>query len=306
MDPWMYAAGLVLYYLSFVFRGMRWRLLARNAGIDKEPGARLPSSLECARLIVIGWFVNAIAWLRLGDAYRAYGLSQDARGSFPKSLGTVLAERALDMGAILAILAVAAVLLTATHRSTTSTYLLVAALALAVGVTGLLLLMRFWGVRLAKFLPHRLEQSYHRFHEGTLGSFKNLPALTLLGLIGWSLEIARLYFVIQALDLSISFPLLTVVALGHAILSTVPTPGGVGAVEPGVTGLLVISLDRSDAVAVTLLDRSITYVSVIVIGGLAFALRQVQQARRTSRQAVVAGADPHGDATPADAAHDGN
>ena len=71
MDPWLYAAGFLLYYLSFAFRGLRWRMLARNARIDAAPEARLLSTWECARLIVIGWFVNSVAWLRLGDAYRA-------------------------------------------------------------------------------------------------------------------------------------------------------------------------------------------------------------------------------------------
>ncbi|MDA1349771.1 MAG: lysylphosphatidylglycerol synthase transmembrane domain-containing protein [Chloroflexi bacterium] len=297
MNPWLYATGFVLYYASFWFRGLRWRMLARNSGIGSAPGARLPSTLECARLILIGWFVNAISWLRLGDAYRAYGFAQDSGSSFSKSLGTMLAERALDMATILALVAVTAVLLTTKHGSPITAYLLVAALVMALGLTIMLLVMRLYGVRLARLLPHRLEQAYHHFHEGTLGSFKNLPALMMLGFAGWALEIARLYFVIQALDLSIGFPLVTLVALGHAILSIAPTPGGVGAVEPGVTGLLVISLARPDAVAVTLLDRSITYVSVIVIGALVFGLRQVGQARRLNGPQVAAmGAEQHGDA----------
>lgn len=280
MNPWLYATGFVLYYASFGFRGLRWRMLARNAGIDSGRGTRLPSTMECARLIVIGWFVNSIAWLRIGDAYRAYGLAQDSGSSFSKSLGTMLAERALDMATILTIVALTAVVLTTTHRSSVTAYLLGAALVMALGITIMLIVMRLYGVRLARLLPGRLEEAYHHFHEGTLGSFKKLPILLLLGLLGWALEIARLYFVIQALDLSISLPFVVLVALGHAILSIVPTPGGVGVVEPGVTGLLVISLARPDAVAVTLLDRSITYVSIILVGALVFGLRQVEQARR--------------------------
>ena len=290
MDPWLYAAGFFLYYLSFAFRGLRWRMLARNARIDAAPEARLLSTAECARLIVIGWFVNSVAWLRLGDAYRAYAFSQDSRSSFSKSLGTILAERALDTATILAILAVAAVILTTTHSSTTPVYVLAATLALALALSALLLTMKYLGVRLAEMLPGRLAQAYRRFHDGTLGSFKNLPALALLGIVGWALEIARLYFVVEALGLSIGFPLLILTALGHAVLSIVPTPGGVGAVEPGVAGLLAISLARPEAVAVTLLDRSITYVGVIAVGGLAFASRQVGLGRggginvRRSRQ----------------------
>ena len=88
---------------------------------------------------------------------------------------------------------------------------------------------------------------------------------------------------VQALDLSISLPLVLIVSLGHAILSTVPTPGGVGAVEPGTTTLLLLGLGKADAASVALLDRSITYVSVVVFGGLAFAAWNLRAAAGLAR-----------------------
>ena len=47
VDPLMYAAALVLYYLSFWFRGIRWRLISRTAGlrtVGKREGAGRPRS----------------------------------------------------------------------------------------------------------------------------------------------------------------------------------------------------------------------------------------------------------------------
>ena len=55
-----------------------------------------PSLWKFSQLILIGWFVNSIAWLRLGDAYRAYALSEDSDKKFSWSLGTVFAERMVD------------------------------------------------------------------------------------------------------------------------------------------------------------------------------------------------------------------
>ena len=117
-----------------------------------------------------------------------------------------------------------------------------------------------------------------------MGSMAQLPAVMALGLAGWLMEAARLYLVIQSLDLSIALPLVLVVALGHAILSTVPTPGGVGAVEPGVTGLLALGMERSDAVSVTLVDRTITYLSILVFGSIALLLWQASIARRNRKK----------------------
>ena len=116
---------------------------------------------------------------------------------------------------------------------------------------------------------------YQRFHQGVMGSFKNFPIILLLGLAAWILEIARLYFVIAALDLEIALALVPMVALSHAILSTVPTPGGIGAVEPGMAGLLLLALEPHQAVSITLSDRFITYLSVILIGGIVFFYRQL-------------------------------
>ena len=139
--------------------------------------------------------------------------------------------------------------------------------------------MKGYGARFARLLPARLADSFTRFRQGTLGSLKQLRLVFLLGLAAWLLEVGRLYFVVQALDLSISLPLVLIVALGHAILSTVPTPGGVGAVEPGTTTLLLLGLAKAEAASVALLDRSITYLSVLVFGGLAFAAWNLRRRR---------------------------
>ena len=280
MNPWLYVVGFLLYYVSFLFRGLRWRVLAGNAGVRSSPGARLPSAIECSQLIVIGWFANAVTWLRMGDAYRAYAFSHDSKGGFSWSLGTVLAERVVDMVTIFALLIVGVLVLSATTDHAVSRYILIAASAMAFALAGITLVMKACGPRLARFLPGRIQNAYERFHGGTIGSFKRLPTLLLLSLAGWILEIARLYFVVAALGFDINLALVVIVALGHAILSTVPTPGGVGAVEPGVTALLLIGLARDDAVSVALIDRSITYVSVIGIGGLVFTLRQMGLGRR--------------------------
>ena len=156
---------------------------------------------------------------------------------------------------------------------------------MSVAMVALLVAMRRFGPKLARALPGRLGSAYIRFQKGSVRGFKRLPVLLLLSLIGWLLEVGRLYFVVVALDMDIGLPLLLLVALGHAILSTVPTPGGVGAVEPGVTGLLMLSFTRESAVAIALVDRSITYLSVIIIGAVTFFAWQASRARRRTEGA---------------------
>ena len=283
MDVRLYLLALLLYYLSFAFRGLRWRLLARNAGLEDMTDTRLPSALQCGLLIIIGWFVNAIAWLRLGDAYRAYLFSEESRAPFSWTLGTVLAERIMDMATVAALLAagVLALALTSDALSSGSLVLRAAwvAAAMTVALGALALAIKMFGARLARLLPRRLEDAFLSFRGGAFGSFKQLPTLFLLGLLGWFMEIARLGFVVAALGMDVGLPMVAIVALAHAMLSTVPTPGGMGAVEPGVTGLLALTLAPHDAASIALVDRSITYLNVLVVGGTILAARQVWRGR---------------------------
>ncbi len=283
MNPWLYGLAALLYYLSFLFRGARWRILAANAAARQGDPVSIPSVQATARLIVVGWFVNSVTWLRLGDAYRAYAFAEESRSSFSWSLGTVLAERVLDMIIVAVMTVIGVALLTAMSGLTVARFIVVIAVVMVLAVTALVVMMVRFGPRLARLLPGRIEEAYRRFHQGALGSFRQLPIVTSLGVIGWLLEMGRLYLVLQALGLDIGVVLTAVVALGHAILSTVPTPGGIGAVEPGVTGLLLMRLSQPDAAAAAILDRSITYVSIVVVGGSLFLLRQVSRMRQSRK-----------------------
>ncbi|MCY4529001.1 MAG: lysylphosphatidylglycerol synthase transmembrane domain-containing protein [Chloroflexi bacterium] len=288
LDPVLYALGLLLYYLSFVFRGVRWRILSRSAGIEEIADARTPSVWRYSQLIVVGWFVNSVAWLRLGDAYRAYALSDEARTGFSWSLGTIFGERVMDMITVFVLIVVGALAFSVTADVSGTVYVVGAAFVMALALIGVLVVMRGYGQRWARFLPDRLESAYRRFHDGALGSFGQLRVPFLLSFVGWILEVGRLYFVVQALDFDVSLSLILIAALGHALLSTVPTPGGVGAVEPGVTGLLVLGMARHDAASVALVDRSITYLSIIVIGGLVFLAWNLTRSRRKSERVRAA------------------
>lgn len=280
MNASLYLLGFVLYYLSFAVRGLRWQILARNANILELSNTTLPSVSRCSQLIVIGWFVNSIAWLRMGDAYRAYAFSEDSGNSFSWSLGTVLAERIIDMSLVLVLIFMAVTWFSVTHDPNGISYILLIALLMACILGTVLAIMKGYGTKLARLLPRKVNQGYDHFHKGVLRSLRQLPLLIVLSLAGWILEVGRIYFVVQALDISVWIHLIVITALGHAILSTVPTPGGIGAVEPGMSGLLMLQLSSEDAVSITLLDRSITYLSVIIIGGIIFLLWHLRRRKR--------------------------
>ena len=274
MNIFSYVCALFLYYVSFVFRGIRWRVLGLNASRklveNSELSFRTPPIYECSLLILNGWFVNSIAWLRMGDAYRAYAFGSRTRAGFSWSLGTIFAERVLDMSTVLVLLLIGVGLMTAGIDDTVSRILILSAFAISVVLLLVVLVIFYAGNWLISFLPKKLSRYVVNFKEGTVGSFDRLHVLIMLGVLGWGIEILRLWLVINSLGIETELALIMLAALGASLFSTVPTPGGVGVVEPGMTALLSIGMNGSEAAAVALCDRGITYLSVLVVGLLAF------------------------------------
>jgi uncharacterized protein (TIRG00374 family) len=125
---------------------------------------------------------------------------------------------------------------------------------------------------------------YHRFHDATLGSLRRIPLVLALGVAGWLCEAGRLALVIQAVGVNVALGLVLFVPMANGLLTAVPlTPGGLGVVETGVSGLLRLELAVELAIAVALVDRTISYLSVVLAGGVAFAVRQLRLARRNLR-----------------------
>lgn len=269
VDLRLYALAVASYVLTFPFRGVRWQRLLRNAGV------RLPV-LPLTEVIFISWFVNSVLPGKIGDLYRGYIIKREHGVSLSRTMGTVVAERVVDLLCLILLLGVTGLLVLRSRVSPVVDGILqVGWIGFAVLVIGLLVAYRF-GARLVAFFPTRVQEIYERFAHGTFSSFslRSAPLLVVLTILAWSAEAARLYFVVSALDVPGIGPLaalFTVAAISLSLI--VPTPGGLGGVEAAfVLVLAVFGVDRSLAVAVALLDRLISYYSLIVFGFPAFIL----------------------------------
>jgi hypothetical protein len=282
-SPLFYILAFFSYYLTFPLRAVRWRLLLQNAGFRREQGVELPSLWGLTQLILINWFVNSILYARLGDAYRAYLLRENAGVTFSKTIGTVLSERVADIVVVFLLLIIAVFGLLGSRGMTTAGAILGAGIGLLTAIAILLLVMGRFGSSLEQRLPRRIRSIYSLFEEGTLGSFGRLPLLGSLSILIWLLEAGRLLLITQALGFgaTVGLPLILFAALATALITAIPfTPGGLGLVEPGVAGLLMIALPREGAWSIALLDRTICFLSLIIIGLVAFVFWHSMQARR--------------------------
>ena len=281
-DPLLYGAALALYYLSFWFRGWRWVLIARSGELDRAPGTKLPSIPVASLIILQGWFANAIAFMRIGDAYRGYAFSKESGVRFSLALGTILGERAQDMVAVLILLIIATIGILIAGTADAPIWVIVGALVLVSFLFVVLIGMRFFGDRISSRLPNRFQSSFQNVLIGALAGFKprDVPAQLSLGIIGWLLETARLFLVAKGMGIEVDIWVALFAALAGAMLSTIPTPGGFGFVEGGLTGVLVLlGLNHTDAFALTIVDRTISWISIVIIGGGAFFGWQLFRAR---------------------------
>lgn len=325
-----FALGFLVYYAAFIVRGFRWRILLNNAGVGQaarqhtgavetvkaevvkaeavksqakgmpaaaiapgDKGSKLPALGELIEAIYLSWFVNCIVPAKLGDAYRSFLLKRDADISFSRSIGTILAERILDIIVLFGLL-LASGLLIGTRILGQNTLLLgLGAVMVVVIIIGLAVLARRPQLFL-RILPHRFHDLFLKFQHGTVTSFRRdtLPQVLLLTGMVWLMEGGRLYFITRAIDAHdktgqpIALSVVIFLALASSLLTTLPiTPAGLGFVEGVMIGVLsqVISpasQATAQAGAITVLDRLINYWSIVLIGIIVYIISTARHSRK--------------------------
>ena len=295
-----FMAAFVSYYLSFPIRTVRWRMLLGNVGFTRANGVKLPRFWKLLEIIYLSFFANVVVPARLGELYRAYLLRQEAGVSATRTFGTVLAERLLDFIVLLLLFIPAAII--SLHENIPSQLRLglYATLALVmVGIIGLIAL-RLFRTHIGRMVPDRFRGHYNHFQEGTLGSFKRVPALSGLTVGVWLFEALRFFFVALALNLfsgniAYVFVAALFIALGEALLTIVPfTGGGVGLVEGGMLAMIALFTPNalSLAAAAIVLDRTISLFSILVFGFITFMVAFGRQAARQQKQVEQKVAEP--------------
>jgi len=274
------AAALAACFGTLALRGLRWRVLIGTINISISRRAAV-------EILALSFWVNVILPAKIGDVYRAWLLKKNGGSSFGRAVGTVVVERAVDLITVALLGALSAYVAFGGNLSPAVTALTLIALALALVGAAVLLLARGPAARLVARLPlpaaaaEPIARAFDALKEGSRQGV--LLAVAPYTLVIWALQAARLGCVAAALGLfqidpapgflGISAVIFT--ALVSAVLSTIPfTPAGIGIVEAGSVGILisVFAMPPEAAIALTLLDRVIDIGSLMVGGGILFAV----------------------------------
>jgi glycosyltransferase 2 family protein len=265
------AGAIALYAVATAVRGERWHSLLRAEHAD-------PPRQDSHGLNVVGYAANNILPARAGDAVRVFLMAPRARTSKKAVLGTLLAERLLDIAVILTLFVVVGYgLLGEAGAGELHWILLATGTVVAVGVAAVLLVRR--------------NERLHRFTAPILSSTLQLRGRHGLRLLAatvaiWALE-AGVWMSVGAAAGFAMDPIegCYIVALA-SVFALIPSgPGYAGTQDAAaITGILALGGTESQALTYLILVRFVIAVPITVAGlglmaGRYGGLRRLRPAR---------------------------
>jgi uncharacterized membrane protein YbhN (UPF0104 family) len=261
LTPLILGGTLFNYSLRFI----KWHFYVRLLG-----ASRLPAR-ESARLFVAG-FPLALTPGKVGEALKAVWLQQRADLPFARGLPIVAAERISDGLAVL-VLSSFGVLTYPRYWPAFATLLVILIAVLVVSQArrpSLAILSLLERLPLVKRWGGSLREVYDGAHQ----LFRPVPTLAAvsLGAVAWLGEGVAFYMVLLGLGLPASLPLfgsaVFILAFSTAVGGASTLPGGLGAAEASIAGMLtlLVGLPVSTAATATLLIRFATLWFGVALG----------------------------------------
>jgi glycosyltransferase 2 family protein len=255
------AGCLIVYAGATALRGWRWHTILRLAHVEHAPA-------DAYALTVVGYMGNNVLPARSGELLRVLLLGERTTAKRRVILGTIIAERVLDLLTIVTLFAALTAAAVAGRPLGFAPLALAAAAALAGGVVLALLKGFRRRGRLQRFA--QLVRPFAHATRVLVGWSGALLAGVTVAI--WFLEALIFWLIGDSLDLAISPVEALFLVVLTSFVSIVPSaPGYVGTFEAAVVfGLSALSIEGGQALAFALLIRFLLYVPITFVGlGLA-------------------------------------
>jgi glycosyltransferase 2 family protein len=263
--------ALVCTLFNYLLRFFKWHYYVRRIGARDLPAS------DSARLFVAG-FPLAMTPGKVGEALKALWLSEWGGVPFSRGLPVVLAERFSDGLAVLALAALGIF----SFPDLWPAFLITLAVLLGVVVLSQIRPLMHAILQALERLPvvgSRI-QPLREFYEAGYRLLQPRPLLlaVALGTVSWLGEGIGFYLILLGLGIPASASLLPSAVFALAVSTLVGSasalPGGVGAAEASLTGLLLLTVttDHAAAGAATLLIRLATLWFGVCLGLIVWAV----------------------------------
>ena len=265
-DGLVLLAAVAVYALATTARAERWHRIVGRAGVR----ARRADSY---RLTTVGYMGNNVLPARSGDLLRAFLLAPLAGVRKRQVLGTVVAERILDLlalGLVFAVVAYGVVPeLDVPKGGTALLFAVGVAGAIAAGVAVIALARRRGALPRLRALIRPLAAPTRELASG------HGAALLGLSLVLWTLEAIVYLAVAEAVDVELGLlDALYVVALTNLFALIPAAPGYVGTFDAAVLFAVgSLGASGSDALAYLVLLRFVLFVPITLVGLAFFVTR---------------------------------
>jgi uncharacterized protein (TIRG00374 family) len=234
--------------LNYTLRFLKWHFYLGQIGVKR---ITIPQS---ARLFVAG-FPLAVTPGKIGEVLKGVWLMRQTGVPVARGVSVVIAERISDGLAVLA-LSVFGVI---AYPQFWPIFLSILAVLLAIIIISQIRPAALWlldqGDHLTIF--RRFSNTIREFYEGSFSVFQPGPTLlaVLLGTVSWLGEGIGFYFILQGLGLQPSWHLLFmavfVLAFSTVVGAASTLPGGIGAADASIAGLLTLTLHQDPALVST-------------------------------------------------------
>lgn len=280
---------LGLTSFNYLLRFFKWHYYLRQVGLHNISRA---DSLR----VFLGGFSMTVTPGKIGEAFKSLWLKNLTGASVARTLPVVAAERLSDAMAC-ALLASVGVLAYPQYWPA-----FVAILAVMVGAIIVVQIrsLSLWLLSVAGRLPlvSRLAHSLREFYESSyeLLSLKNLVVAVGLGTVSWAGEGVAFFLVLKGLGVppaaTLLFQAVFILAFSVIIGGASALPGGLGAAEMSLAGMLalVVGLPRETAATAALLIRFFTLWFGVALGFIVLVL--YQQRLFGSQRLELAGENP--------------
>lgn len=268
---WRYYLIAVLFTLfNYTLRFIKWHYYLRLLGITRL------AWMQSLRLFVAG-FPLAITPGKSGEVLKALWLQQQSGLPVARGISVVLAERISDGLAVLMLSLLGVASYPQYWPAFASILAILLWVVLMAQIRPLALTLLKWGENLP--LIRKLVPALREFYEGTFVLFRPRAALlaVTLGSISWAGEGLGLYFILRGLgfpeDMHTASLAVFILAFSTAVGAASTLPGGLGATEASIAGMLSLVLNTSpaQASAATLLIRLATLWFGVGLGLLVWA-----------------------------------
>jgi uncharacterized protein (TIRG00374 family) len=244
----IFPLAILFTLFNYTLRFFKWHYYLGQIGIK---GITKGQSL---RLFVAG-FPLAVTPGKVGEALKGIWLNQISGMPVGRGISVVVAERISDGLAVLALSTLGVI----AYPRYWPAFLIVLILLLSVIILSQIRPAALWLLSIGERIPlvKRFMAGLREFYEGSFTLFRPIPTLLAVGLgtVSWLGEGIGFYLILKGLGLVDSSKLLVtavfVLSFSTVVGAVSALPGGLGAAEVSIAGMLTLLMQIEPAIATT-------------------------------------------------------